>query len=71
MTRNKHCTSVVCSEYDLEIVFWIHFAKLFGACTGLVQFNAAHTCLFFTNKEPACTMYMFAGTMAVRCASIA
>jgi len=56
-------SSVVCSEYDLEVVFWLYFAKLLGACTGLVQFNAAHTCLHclhFTNKGSAC-MHMFAG----------
>jgi len=28
MTGYKHSTSVVCSEYDLEIVFWLHFAKI-------------------------------------------
>jgi len=58
MNNNKHSTSVVYSEYDLEIVFWLHFAKLLGACTGLLLFNAARTflhCLLFTNKGHACT----------------
>jgi len=45
MTGNKHSTSVACSEYDLEIVFWLHFVKLLRACTELLQFNAARTCL--------------------------
>jgi len=58
MTSNKHSMSVVCFEFDLGIVFWLHFAKLLGTCTGLVQFNAARTCLhclLFTNKGLACT----------------
>jgi len=53
MTINKHSISVVGSEYDLEIVFWLHFAKLLGACIRLVKFNDAHTrlhCPIFTNK---------------------
>jgi len=61
MISNKHSTSVVCSDYDLEIAFWQHFAKLLGTCTGLVQFNAACTCLhclLFTNKGPACTVHV-------------
>jgi len=29
-------------------------AKLLAACTGLVQFLAARTCLHFTNKGSAC-----------------
>jgi len=55
MTIVTNITSIVCSEYDLEIVFWLHFVKLLGACTGLVKFNTGRTSLhylLFTNKGP-------------------
>jgi len=70
MASNKHSTSVVCLEYDLKIVFWQRFAKLLGACTGLVQFNAARTCLhclLFTNKGPAyaCLLGIFPSLLKI------
>jgi len=61
MSSNKHSANVIYSEYDLEMVFWLHFAKLFGVCRELVQFNAARTCLhclLFIKKEPGCTVHI-------------
>jgi len=53
--------------YDFEIVFWLQFAKLLGACTsvtGLLQLPACLTlpvaCFLPTKGLQPC-MFMFAG----------